>query len=153
VDVGGDVVDVASVPQPLEDVVRELRQRAPGLDLQAAIDIAEVLERARRDPETSLLLLRLRGGGGREDFVKFKESMSEKEIILSLRNALEEMKSVEVLYEKRTPAAVVEEMYGDGLVPEDKLSEYRKNPTQLEEDTRKSLYFTFVSLAAAGGYL
>jgi hypothetical protein len=44
-------------------------------------------------------------------------------------------------------------MLQDGMVPEKQIKYYMKNPRELEEDTRKGLYFSFASLAVAGGFL
>ena len=33
------------------------------------------------------------------------------------------------------------------------IKEYKKNPALLEADMRKGLYFSFISLAVAGGYI
>ncbi len=45
------------------------------------------------------------------------------------------------------------EMEKEGLIPEEHLKKYRKDPSLLEKDTRSAVYFRFISLAVVGGYL
>jgi hypothetical protein len=61
------------------------------------------------------------------------------------------MQMAEILFQDPVRAFI--EMEKDGMIPADKIKMYKKNPELLIQDTRKSLYFTVVSLAAAGGYL
>jgi hypothetical protein len=77
--------------------------------------------------------------------------MSTLQIAQALGQALEELEMLEILFQD--PARAVREMEKEGLIANDRLSAYKKNPDLLEEDTRTHLYFTFVSIAAAGGYL
>ena len=44
-------------------------------------------------------------------------------------------------------------MEKEGLIEKKRLDFYKKNPDVLAQDTRKGVYFSFVSLAVAGGYL
>lgn len=124
-----------------------------GIPEQTAIDVAAVIQSASTDPETSLLLLRMKEKGGKDDFEVLRRDMSEDQIVSGLAEVVGEMKSLEFLFQKLDPHSAYEEMLKDGLIPAGREKEYKKNPKLLEEDTRKSLYFTFVTLAAAGGYL
>ena len=48
----------------------------------------------------------------------------------------------------------MEESIKEGLIDDKKkIKEYKKNPALLEADMRKGLYFSFISLAVAGGYI
>ena len=49
--------------------------------------------------------------------------------------------------------ASLEAMEAENMIPPEHLEKYKKEPALLEEDTRKALYFRFVSLAVVGGYL
>lgn len=122
------------------------------LSEEQAVDIAVMIESAAKDPETALLLRRLKeGSGAKEAFGDFASDMSGLQIAQGLAQALEELEMLEILF--KDPARAVREMEKEGMIANDRLSEYKKNPDLLEEDTRKHLYFTFVSIAAAGGYL
>jgi hypothetical protein len=111
--------------------------------------IAVVIDAARKDPETSLLLLRLKG---QDDFVALQQrDWSAPQIVLGLADTVQEMKMAQILFQN--PARAVVEMERDGLLPAHRVAEYRADPQLLVDDTQKSLYFTFVSYAAAGGYL
>jgi hypothetical protein len=122
------------------------------LSEEQAVDIAALIESASKDPETALLLRRLKEGSGAKDaFGDFASDMSSMQIAQGLAQALEELEMLEILF--KDPARAVREMEKEGMIANDRLSAYKKNPDLLEEDTRKHLYFTFVSIAAAGGYL
>jgi hypothetical protein len=122
------------------------------LSEEQAVDIAVLIESAAKDPETALLLRRLKeGSGAKEAFGDFASDMSSLQIAQGLAQALEELEMLEILF--KDPARAVREMEKEGMIANDRLSAYKKNPDLLEEDTRKHLYFTFVSIAAAGGYL
>jgi hypothetical protein len=124
-----------------------------GIPEQTAIDVAAVIQSASTDPETSLLLHRMKAKGGKEEFLAFQRDMSDDQIVSGLAEVVAEMRSLELLFQRLNPNKAYEEMLGEGLVPAGREKEYKMNPQLLEEDVRKSLYFTFVSLAAAGGYL
>jgi hypothetical protein len=121
------------------------------LSEKQAVDIGLLIESAQKDPETALLLLRLKEGSGEEAFGDFASDMSGLQIAQGLAQALEELQMLEILF--KDPARALREMEKEGMIANGRLSEYKKNPLLLEEDTRKHLYFTFVSIAAAGGYL
>lgn len=121
------------------------------LSEQQAVDVATLIEGAHQDPETALLLRRMKEGSGEATFDDFAAEMSPLHIVQGLAQALEELQMLDYLF--ADPERAFREMEKDGMIPKNKVSEYKKNPALLEEDTRKHLYFSFVSLAAAGGYL
>lgn len=133
------------------EVIAELRSAHSGLPEQAAIDIAEMIKTLKEDAQTIELVKKLKEGKGKEVYEDFTKDLSDKEIVASFAQILDEMKATELLFED--PERAVEEMHKDGMIPPGKLDKYRNNPSLLESDTRVSLHFTFVSLAAAGGYL
>jgi hypothetical protein len=148
--VGVDGDTKVLVETPSDALVGRLLQ-SQVLSEEQAVDIAVLIESAQKDPETALLLRRLKEGSGQEAFGDFASDMSSLQIVQGLAQALEEMGMLEILF--KDPARAVREMEKEGMIANDRLSEYKKNPDLLEEDTRKHLYFTFVSIAAAGGYL
>jgi len=153
-DVGVDG-EVRTAEQQLSDyaaaVAAKLMESAPLMLEQTAVDVAAMIEFAKTDPETSLLLRRMTDGSGAEHFGAFADSMSAAEIATGLVETLNDLKMSDILF--KDPERALREMKKEGMLPPDKIKLYEKDPKQLEEDTRKSLYFTFVSLGAAGGYL
>lgn len=93
----------------------------------------------------------MKDGSGEQVYKQFSKGMSEKDIVVGMVQTLEELKALEMLF--RNPKRAVEEMNKEGMIPKKNLDTYLENPALLEDDTRKSLHFTFVSIAAAGGYL
>jgi hypothetical protein len=132
-------------------LVQQLRlhlESAKALPEGTMEQIAVVIEAARKDPETSLLLMRLKG---QADFIALQRDWSAPQIVLGLADTVQEMKMAQILFQN--PARAVVEMERDGMLPAHRVAEYRADPQLLADDTLKSLYFTFVSYAAAGGYL
>ncbi len=120
------------------------------IDIQTATEIAKVIQAAKADPETHSMVAHMRQ---QDEYKEYSRSLTPDMIVSALSEALSEMRAAETLFEMRTPAQALDEMIQDGLVPEHRIAEYKTNPELLMDDTRKHLYFTFVSLAAAGGYL
>lgn len=75
----------------------------------------------------------------------------EEEILNALKVTMDEMQMLDVLFKDKERA--LREMEKEGMIPEEHLKKYRKDPNLLEEDTRRALYFRFVTLAVVGGYL
>lgn len=136
---------------PYAPLAAKLRSHYPALPEQDAVDIAAFLLAARQDPETALLLQRMKQGSGQNEFQAFAADASPAELVQALAQATGELQMLEVLF--RDPQRAVEEMNKEGMIPSVKLSLYKKDPALLEEDMRKSLYFMLVSAGAAGGYL
>ena len=134
-----------------EERIAKMMELRSDLDLQLAIDIEALMSSVSKDPETSLLLRRMREGSGEEAFTAFRDDMSPDGIVVALAQTLDELKMLDILF--RDPQRAVKAMEEDGMIPRDKLPAYKKNPSLLEEDTRRGLYFSFLSLAAAGGYI
>lgn len=124
-----------------------------GIPEQTAIDVAAVIQKASIDPETSLLLLRMKK---EQDYNAFKNDdgmMTEDQIVSGLAEVIFEMNALETLYREYGPDRAYEELLKEGMIPKNRIKEYKNNPSLLETDKLKSLYFTFITLAAAGGYL
>ena len=66
-----------------------------------------------------------------------------------MKEALDEMKLLDRVFKD----PLVKALEAEAMIPEEHLEAYRKNPQLLEDDTRKALYFRFVSLAVVGEFL
>ena len=77
--------------------------------------------------------------------------MSEHGKVMYLKNIISELQGVEILF--RDPVRALVLMEEDRMIPPERLPEYKKNPQLLEDDTRKGLYFSFVTIAVALGLL
>mmetsp|Transcript_14298 Transcript_14298/g.21469 ORF Transcript_14298/g.21469 Transcript_14298/m.21469 type:complete len:168 (-) Transcript_14298:16-519(-) len=126
-------------------------QEAPVTRLteQDALDIGALIEAAGQDPETIKLVAALKDQNA-GDIAELKNLPAE-EILNELKGALDEMKMLDLLF--KDPAKAVELFEAEGLLPPEHLEKYKKEPELLEDDTRKGLYFRFISLAVVGDYL
>lgn len=116
---------------------------------QDAIDIRAVIEAAGEDPETIKLVAALKDENAEE--LDELRKMPIEEIMHELKVTLDEMKMLDFLFQD--PLKALEIMEAENLIPSDHLPQYKENPALLEEDTRKALYFRFVSLSVVAGYL
>ena len=87
----------------------------------------------------------------KETVKKLKPSSTPIKIVHGLKANLDELKAIEILFQN-TERAVIE-IYKDGLIDKRRVDYYKNNPTALKDDTNKAIYFSLVTLAAAGGYL
>lgn len=85
-----------------------------------------------------------------EDIAELRKLPME-EILEGLKMTLDEMKVMDVLF--KDPVKALEAMEAEKMIPEQHLENYRKDPSLLEDDTRKALYFRFISLAVVGEFL
>lgn len=116
---------------------------------QDALDIRAVIEAAGEDPETIKLIAALKEENA-EELMELK-NLPKEEIMHGLKMTLDEMKVLDFLFQD--PVKALEAMEAENLIPPDHLPKYKSNPALLEEDTRKALYFRFVSLCVVGDYL
>lgn len=135
---------------PYADMASRLQSAAP-IEIQDAIDIATIIEAAKADPETKAMIAKMKQGDEGEMLAKLSQEVTPLEIVQGLQQSMEDMKGLEVLF--ADPERAVAEMEKEGLIDKKRLDFYQKNPEALADDTRKSLYFGFVSMAVAGGYL
>jgi hypothetical protein len=135
-----------NIDSQLAEMARSLQSVAP-INAKDASHIAVLLEAAKTDPETQLLLAQM----PQDTLKNLKSSATPIEIVKGLQQGLDELKAIDILFSN--PERAVIEMYNEGLFDKKRLLHYKKNPSALEEDTRKGIYFTFISLAAAGDYL
>lgn len=132
------------------DLANELREHAP-IDMQDAVDIAVLLEPASVDAELRAMISKMQADMG-NDVDNLKSATTKKEVVLGLKHALDEMKSLEQL-SSLPVEKVVEGLLKDGIIEESRVEFYTANPEKLIEDLRSSLYFAFVTTAVAGGFL
>jgi hypothetical protein len=129
-----------------------LQAASPDIPSQDAVDLAALLDAVIQDPETKMMVENLRSADGRKASLEaFSDSLTQKEIVDTLKQTMDELKALEYLL--LDPARAVREMEKEGIIPDQHNELYKKNPQQLADDTRKGLYFSFVSLAVAGGFL
>lgn len=121
------------------------------LSPQDAADMEELILKASEDEQTIELIAKMKVDM-RTEIDALGQEPSE-DILKGMKMALDEMKMLDYLF--KDPERAVREMEKDGLIGDDKkkLKEYKMDPSLLETDTRKGLYFSFISLAVAGGYL
>jgi hypothetical protein len=141
----------ATTPTFDPELLASLRSTHSGLSEQDALDIAEMIIAMRGDPESMKLLDEMKSGVVKKDLDELKKTMDEKEIIEHMVRTLYEMKATEILF--ADPQRAFEEMKKEGMIPAHQIDLYAQNPKLLEDDTRKGLFFSMLSLATAGGYL
>jgi len=135
------------------DVIRSLMEVNGDLDEQQAIDIAYLLQELQKDPETVMLLNEMKTGTGKQMYEEFTGAggMSARELVEAMAISLEELKMLDYLFQDPQKAFV--EMNQEGLIEDHMVDVYKNDPQLLEDDTRKSVFFQFISFGAAAGYL
>uniref|UniRef100_A0A7S0C412 Uncharacterized protein n=1 Tax=Proboscia inermis TaxID=420281 RepID=A0A7S0C412_9STRA len=119
------------------------------LSEQDSSDIEGLIDAAKQDPETMAMVNRLKTDMSSELDALRKEPMEQ--ILGGMKETLDNLKLIEHLFKDKERA--VEEMNKEGMIEKTHLDAYMKNPDLLEEDTRKGLWFNFVSLAVVGEFL
>lgn len=109
-----------------------------------------LLAQMKSDPQTMEMIKKMRDDEGHALDMLIK-STSGPEKVKNLQTVLSEFKALEVLF--RDPVKALKVMNEDGMVPPERLPAYQANPRLLEEDTRKGLYFSFVTMTLALGML
>ena len=135
-----------SINEKYESLARKLQSAAP-ISAEDAVHLAILLEEAKVDAETAILLSEM----PKEAVEKLKATSTPMEIVNGMKANLDELKAVEILFSN--PERAVIEMEKEGLIDKKRVDFYKKNPSILKDDTNKAIYFAFVSLAVAGGYL
>lgn len=116
---------------------------------QDAVDIKALIQAAGEDPDTIKMIAAMKEENS--DEIISMRKMPEVHILNGMKQVIEETRMLEVLF--KDPVKALEAMEAEGMVPPEHLEKYRKDPALLEGDTRKALYFQFVSLAVVGGFL
>jgi hypothetical protein len=110
-----------------------------------ASDMSAIIEEAKRDLETMAMITKMR------DTLSELRKLSAMEVLGGMKQALDNMKLIEYLFEDKERA--VREMEKEGMIDKAHIKKYRKDPSLLEMDTRRGLYFQFISLAVVGGFI
>jgi hypothetical protein len=134
---------------PYMEMATRLQSAAP-IDIQDAIDIAAVLHAAKSDADTKLLILKMTNEE-KETLTLLTKDVTAMEIVHGLKKSLDEWKAMEILFQD--PQRAVVEMEREGMIDKSRVDFYKKNPEALVDETRKGVYFGFVSMAVAGGFL
>ena len=144
---GGDI------PEQLQAEISSAGRVGKGdegiLSEQDAADMAHLIHKAQSDPDTMNMVAKMKAEMSSE--LEELSKQPAEAILGGMKQALEEIKMLDVLF--KDPKRALKEMDKEGMIEKAHLKKYQKNPGLLEEDTRKGLYFQFVSLAAAGGFL
>ncbi|EJK69889.1 hypothetical protein THAOC_08814 [Thalassiosira oceanica] len=110
---------------------------------------ASLIEEAQKDLETKALITKMKEDQGNE--LAELRKLDKMEIIGGLKQTFDHLKLIEYLF--KDPARAVEEMDKEGMIDKKHLKKYRKDTALLEQDTRRGLYFQFISLAVVGGFI
>lgn len=162
---GGGTENVAEKKQIPEDLLQQqLKQRTQqqlGINVdgsqqqkgilsdQDAADMQAIIDEAKKDEKTMEMVSRLKNEmSGELDGLR---KLGMDEVLGGMKEAVDNMKMIEYLFKDKERA--VTEMDKEGMIDPKHLKEYKLNPDLLEEDTRRGLYFQFISLSVVGGYL
>lgn len=150
----GKIEPLLQQPNKENDLVEALLEVANSekniLKKQDAVDLAVMLEQAAKDPDTLQMALRIQTEE-KETIEELRATASIQDVMMGLNQVLGELKMLEVVFEDKEQALRL--MQEEGMIDPNRLPEYQKNPALLEDDTRKGLYFTFVTLAVTAGFL
>jgi hypothetical protein len=138
------------VDYKLHPVAIKLLEMADIGEEHARTAIAALIDGIRADQETNVMIAMMIKDEG-ETLQALANDLSPKEVVVALKQTIDELKAIEYLF--ADPERAVVEMEKEGLLDKKKLSIYKKDPKLLEDDTRKGTYFAFVSLAIVGGFL
>lgn len=132
-----------------EQLGESVGQKEGFLSEQDAIDMSAIIEEAKKDLETMAMVTKMKEGN-MESLAELKK-LPTTEILGGMKDAMDNMKLIEYLFKDKEKA--VREMEKEGMIEKAHIKKYRKDPDLLEQDTRRGLYFQFISLAVVGGFL
>ena len=119
------------------------------LSEQDAADMAAIIEEAKKDLETMAMITKMKDANAEE--IAELSKLSTMEVLGGMKETLDNLKLVEYLFKDKDRA--VREMEKEGMIEKAHIKKYRKDPNLLEQDTRRGLYFQFISLAVVGGFI
>jgi len=119
------------------------------LSEQDAADMSAIIEEAKKDLETMAMLTRMKAENA-EGLAELQK-LSPMEVLGGMKETLDNLKLIEYLFKDKERAVV--EMEKEGMIDKAHIKKYRKDPDLLEADTRRGLYFQFMSLAVVGGFI
>ena len=147
-----DVVGTTSTTRKV-DVVQKFQAKLvrdmPHLKPSSAKNVATMLKFAAQDPDTQVLLKQLQEENQQQP--DDDDKLSRLQIVEGLVQTLSDLQLSELLL--REPKKGLQQLKDQGLLSPEKVQLYENDPSLLLQDTRRSLYFHFVELAAQGGYL
>mmetsp|Transcript_17361 Transcript_17361/g.25789 ORF Transcript_17361/g.25789 Transcript_17361/m.25789 type:complete len:175 (-) Transcript_17361:122-646(-) len=114
-----------------------------------AADMSAIIEEAMKDVETMAMVTKLKEENS--DHLSELRQLSPMEVLGGMKEVLDNMKLIEYLFQDKERA--VKEMEKEGMIDKAHVKKYRKDPDLLEQDTRRGLYFQFISLAVVGGFI
>ena len=114
-----------------------------------AAEMSTIIEEAMKDVETMAMITKLKQDNS--DHLDELRKLSPMEILGGMKETLDNMKLIEYLFKDKEKA--VREMEKEGMIDKAHIKKYRKDPDLLEQDTRRGLYFQFISLAVVGGFI
>mmetsp|Transcript_11167 Transcript_11167/g.19082 ORF Transcript_11167/g.19082 Transcript_11167/m.19082 type:complete len:178 (+) Transcript_11167:141-674(+) len=114
-----------------------------------AADMSAIIEEAMKDVETMAMVTKLKKENS--DHLSELRQLSPMEVLGGMKEVLDNMKLIEYLFQDKERA--VKEMEKEGMIDKAHVKKYRKDPDLLEQDTRRGLYFQFISLAVVGGFI
>jgi len=119
------------------------------LSEQDAADMSAIIEEAKKDLETMAMITKMKEEN-MEGLAELK-NLSIMEVLGGMKETLDNLKLIEYLFKDKEKA--VREMEKEGMIDKAHIKKYRKDPDLLEQDTRRGLYFQFMSLAVVGGFI
>ena len=114
-----------------------------------AAEMSTIIEEAMKDVETMAMITKLKQDNS--DHLDELRKLSPMEVLGGMKETLDNMKLIEYLFKDKEKA--VREMEKEGMIDKAHIKKYRKDPDLLEQDTRRGLYFQFISLAVVGGFI
>ncbi|KAL3805321.1 hypothetical protein HJC23_009028 [Cyclotella cryptica] len=116
---------------------------------QDAADMEAIINEAKKDVETMAMITKMKSEN--KEHIAELQTLSPAEILGGMKETLDNMKLIEYLFQDKQRA--VREMEKEGMIDKAHIKKYRKDPDLLEQDTRRGLYFQFISLAVVGGFM
>ena len=113
-----------------------------------AADMEAILIEAQKDVETMAMITKMKTENPQHIAELMK--MPQNEILGGMKETLDNLRLIEYLFKDKEKA--VREMEKEGMIDKAHIKKYRKNPELLEQDTRRGLYFQFITLATVGGF-
>lgn len=127
----------------------EVGKREGFLSEQDAADMSAIIEEAKKDLETMAMITKMKEDN-MEGLAELRK-LSTMEVLGGMKETLDNLKLIEYLFKDKEKA--VREMEKEGMIDKAHIKKYRKDPDLLEQDTRRGLYFQFISLAVVGGFI
>jgi len=123
--------------------------KASVISEQDAVDMEAILVEARKDPKTMEMVEKIKNENSPELIELSK--LPKEQVLIGMKETLDNLKLIEYLFQDKEKAVI--EMEKEGMIEKGHLKKYKKNPELLEEDTRRGLYFNFISLSVVGGFI